>query len=331
MRVFLLTICLVLVQCNFGLSLSFDHLKHFNDGRIQPDVRRRKLLHQPIAYASLMVPIARPYPCQASEPQVPNSNVFEVQDPDTYSAVVYVPPKYQSKSQSTDKESLPLIVLLHGAGMNQNSALYEFTHSGSSSSAPGDHTQLPLFLLSNNQAPASLADNFVVVAPYVGKGKIGSLYNEPRTSIIAFVKWFRRYMEDQNSISINPQKVTLFGFSEGATLAVELATTRMFNALVLASYGFTGTLPRLAVERLQGLPIWVFHSEGDDIYNIECSKRLVESVMSYQSGLDVFGVGGTIKFTKLKPNESAGKGREHVRSALIASRSEEIYTWLLRQ
>ncbi|KAL3783741.1 hypothetical protein HJC23_004860 [Cyclotella cryptica] len=148
----------------------------------------------------------------------------------------------------------PLVVLLHGAGTNQHSALYEFTQSGSPSSLAGDHTQLPPFLLANNQAPAYLAENFVVVAPYVGKGKRESL--------------------------------SLFGFSEGATLAVELATTRTFHALILASYGFTGTLPTMAIERLQGMPVRVFHSIGDDVYSVKCSNKLVESLLSYQSGMD---------------------------------------------
>jgi predicted esterase len=258
---------------------------------------------------------------------------LEIEDPDTYSAVVYIPPK--TKKRGT--ESLRLIVLLHGAGNNQNSALYEFTNLGSANSRPGDHTQLPLALLANNQAPELLADNFVVVAPYVGKGTPGSLYNEPRKKLISFVKWFRRWAEEEQSISINPQKISLFGFSEGATLAVELATTRLFNAIILASYGFTGTLPKLAIERLQGVPTWVFHSIGDDVYDIQCSKRLVESLMIFQGGTDVFDVGDLIKFTKLRPmggNADDGgvdRGREHVRSALVASRSEEVYLWLLRQ
>ena len=193
--------------------------------------------------------------------------------------------------------------------------------------------------MSKNQAPASLNENFVVVAPYVGKGKQGSLYDEPRGKVLAFLKWFRRWVEENNSIIINPQKVSLFGFSEGATLAVELGTTRMFNALILASYGFTGTLPTLAIERLQGIPMWIFHSIGDDVYNIECSNRLVESLLSYQSGADIFSVGDRIKFTKLKPVErptaatriSDSGSIEHVRSALRASSSEDVYSWLLRQ
>ena len=280
---------------------------------------------------SLLAPLALPSACQAEEQRVANPNIFEIEDPETYSAVTYIPTKIDQ-----DLKALPLIVVLHGAGNNRKSALYEFTNLGSSTSPPGDHTQLPLALMSNNQAPASLTNNFVVVAPYVGKGNRGSLYDEPRTKIIAFIKWFRKWVEEEHSVTINAQHVSLFGFSEGATLAVELATTRLFNALVLASYGFTGSLPKLALERLNGIPVWVFHSIGDDVYDIQCSKRLVDSLITYQGGTDVFDVGDKIKFTKLKPLEkvagdTSNKGREHVRSALIASRSDEVFEWLLHQ
>ncbi|KAL7515864.1 hypothetical protein ACHAWX_000939 [Stephanocyclus meneghinianus] len=285
-----------------------------------PVVQRDKLFDELMLVSTFLASLAHPTPSQAIEPQLASPNHFEIQDANTYSAVVYIPPPKKHKSQRTDGDSLPLILLLHGAGINQHSALYEFT-------------------LLDLPPPASLNENFVVVAPYVGKGKQGSLYDEPRGKVLAFLKWFRRWVEENNSIIINPQKVSLFGFSEGATLAVELGTTRMFNALILASYGFTGTLPTLAIERLQGIPMWIFHSIGDDVYNIECSNRLAESLLSYQSGTDIFSVGDRIKFTKLKPVErptaatriSDSGSIEHVRSALRASSSEDVYSWLLRQ
>ena len=174
----------------------------------------------------------------------------------------------------------------------------------------------------------------MVVAPYVGKDKQGSLYDEPRSKILAFITWFCRFMEEERSLSINRQKISLFGFSEGATLAVELATIRLFSAVVLASYGFTGILPKLALERLRGVPMWVFHSTEDDVYSIECSKRLIENlVTNYQGETDVFDVRDIVKFTKLKPpiEGSSDLGREHIRSALIASQSSEVFIWLLRQ
>ena len=55
-------------------------------------------------------------------------------------------------------------------------------------------------------------------------------------------------------------------------------------------------------------------------------------MIAYEGGLDVFGVGNIIKYTKLTPASNAadggGNGREHVRAALVASRSDEVYSWL---
>ncbi|KAL9185147.1 hypothetical protein ACHAXT_002924 [Thalassiosira profunda] len=262
----------------------------------------------------------------------PRGKVFEIDDPETYSAVAYIPPAKK------DGKPLPLLVVLHGAGNNEHSALYEFTQGPTSSGPPGDHTNLPPYLLSTNQAPSSLSEKFVVVAPYAGKGN-RSLYDEPRGKILSFVKWFNGWIESQaledgSSVAIDRSRISLFGFSEGATLAVELATTRQFNRVVVCSYGFTGVLPKMAVERLQGIPMWVFHSKADDVYPIDCSNRLVDSLITYEGGLDVFGVGDIVKYTKLTPPQDgtgSDKGREHVRAALVASKSGEVFSWLLSQ
>ena len=268
----------------------------------------------------------------------PRGVVFEIEDPNTYSAVVYVP-RAKTKGSSQQKiTEFPLLVVLHGAGNNHHSAMYEFTNAGSSS--PGDHTNLPPYLLSREQAPHSLSDNFVVVAPYVGKGKSGSLYDEPRGKILSFIKWFNKWIESQRfeadggassyySIGINT--ISLFGFSEGSTLAVELATTRQFNGVVLASYGFTGILPPLALERLYGIPFWVFHSKGDAIYDIRYSNQFVDSLVSNHGGDDVFDMRSKVKYTKLIPekNSMAEIGLEHVRTALVVSKNDEVYDWLM--
>ena len=288
-------------------------------------IDRRQVLQ---SVSNLGLPLVIAYPsnniAQAADPPscCSRGKIFEVNDPDTYSGVAYIPPIQKSSGP------YPLLVVLHGAGNNQHNALYEFTDS--TSTPPGDHFNLPPYLLSTNQAPSSLSDNFVVVAPYVGKGK-RSLYDEPRSNILSFIKWFNSYIESQtlddgSKIAINRQRVSLFGFSEGSTLAIELGTTRQFNGVVLCSYGFTGILPKMAIERLQGVPIWVFHSTADDVYDIKCSNQLVESLLAYE--------GNTLKFTKLLPQQSKngggnGDGYEHVRSALVASQNNEVYTWLL--
>ncbi len=308
--------------------------------------RRRELMHAAAHLSVLLPPIMHPPWTQAkisdTQTTFPRGVVFEIEDPATYSAVVYVP-RAKTKGQSTtdeapdNKTEYPMIIVLHGAGNNQHSAMYEFTNSGSPTSPPGNHINLPPYLLAQEQAPNVLSDNFVVVAPYVGKGKPGSLYDEPRGKILLFVKWFNNWIESQffeddmgiSSCSIHQQ--SLFGFSEGSTLAVELATTRQFNAVVLASYGFTGALPPLALEMLHGIPIWVFHSTGDDVFDIRYSNMFVESLLSYHGGKDLFDAQNAVKYTKMIPEKSVAKekGLEHVRAAAVASKSEEIFAWLL--
>jgi predicted esterase len=317
--------------------------------------RRREFISAAVQQLSLLVPpIMHPSMSQAiidAPTTFPRGVIFEIEDPSTYSAVVYVPPPAKHNGQAKNKEAqcksepYPLLVVLHGAGNNKQSAMHEFTNSGSSTSPPGDYTNLPPCLLSHDQAPHSLSDNFVVVAPYVGKGTSGSLYDEPRGKILSFVKWFDNWIESQCfeysgedvgtssccTIGINRQRVSLFGFSEGSTLAVELATTRQFNGVVLASYGYTGKLPPLALERLYGIPIWVFHSKGDDVYDIRYSNQLVDSLVSYHGGNDIFDMRSTVKYTKLIPEKNGvgETGLEHARSAVVASKSSEVYDWLL--
>ena len=255
--------------------------------------------------------------------------VLEARDPSSFSCCVYTPPKSRSQTTSSP-ETFPLLVVLHGAGNNNRDALYEFTNED----PPGDHTNLPLFLCSAGKAPANLRDEFVIVAPYAGKGK-RSLYDEPRSKTLSFIKWFNTWIEaqqfaDGSKIAIDRSRVSLFGFSEGSTLAVELATTRQFNGVVCASYGFTGILPKEAVRRLQGIPIWIFHSAADDVYPIQCSTNLVNSLLGYEGATDIFDIGRTLKLTKLVPDKAKSEpGFEHVRAALVASASNEVYSWLL--
>lgn len=92
-----------------------------------PVVQRDKLFDELMLVSTFLASLAHPTPSQAIEPQLASPNIFEIQDANTYSAVVYIPPQKKHKSQRIDGDSLPLILLLHGAGINQHSALYEFT------------------------------------------------------------------------------------------------------------------------------------------------------------------------------------------------------------
>jgi len=180
--------------------------------------------------------------------------MIEINDPDTYSGLVYVP---KSASNNNGKK-LPILFVLHGAGKNEKDVW-------NLANVNGEHAGLIPSLLASGQAPPELYENFIVVAPY-SKDK-ASFYEEPRSKLLQFMRFAisadggGAQGVDVNIIDLD--RKFLFGFSDGATLGVEIMTTRKFAGGVFAAYGFTGRLPKLALERLKGLPMWIFHSADD--------------------------------------------------------------------
>lgn len=233
--------------------------------------------------------------------------LLEVVDPKTYSALSYTPPGAQDKP-------LPLLIVLHGAGINDG-PVWNLADPN------GEHAGLAPSLLASGRAPPDLADNFAVVAPYAAGKR--SFYEEPRRKLLDFVEWVcsdagRR----AGCASIDPSRVFLFGFSDGATVAVELATTRRFAAAVVAAYGFTGELPSLATQRLKGVPIWVFHSADDVIFSVANSDRLVNSLR--QLG------GDSVRYSRYDSDQEGFTGRVRGHSTgITASKDAEVYRWLL--
>jgi len=181
-------------------------------------------------------------------------SMIEINDPDTYSGLVYVP----KSASNNNVKKLPILFVLHGAGKNEKDVW-------NLANINGEHAGLIPSLLASGQAPPELYENFIVVAPY-SKDK-ASFYDEPRSKLLQFMKFAisadggGAQGVDVNSIDLD--RKFLFGFSDGATLGVEIMTTRKFAGGVFAAYGFTGKLPKLALERLKGLPMWIFHSADD--------------------------------------------------------------------
>ena len=262
---------------------------------------------------------------ETTEPQL-----IRVRDPSTYEALVYSPP---SISYNGDKQ-LPLLLVLHGAGRNDQSAW-------SLADTNGEHAGLAPSLLASQQAPESLRNNFYVVAPYVGEGK-RSFYEEPRSTLLQFLDWF---LSEQGQAAgcprnVDNSRICLFGFSDGATVAVELATTQRFRCVVVASYGFTGSLPELALQRLEFIPMWVFHSLDDVIFPVRCSDNLVSSLRGIDSTalLQSGELGATsrpnakdkIRYTRYiqDPEGCTGSIRGHC-VGITASKNPEVYSWML--
>lgn len=237
-------------------------------------------------------------------------NLSAVTDPSSYSALMY------SNSINQDKK-VPLLVVLHGAGNNQDGVW-------SLADLQGEHAGLLPSLISNNQAPPVAVDNFAIVAPYAAGKR--SFYEDPRSRLLKFVEWVCSE-EGQKAgcpSNIDPNRIFLFGFSDGATVAVELATTRRFKACVICAYGYSGVLPQLALDRLKDIPFWVFHSADDVIFPVKYGDQLVKSLRS------VSRTPGLIQYTRYDKDQEGFTGDVRGHSVgITASKMSDLYTWML--
>ena len=244
-----------------------------------------------------------------------------VKDPETYSALSYAPPNNDNNPHA------PLILVLHGAGKNDKNILEDLANP------IGEHAGLIPSLIVSGSAPTNLLDNFCILAPYsFGKP---SFYNDPRKNLLQFADWA---IQNQNTealpLQFDPKRIILFGFSDGATVAVELLTTKRFAAGVICSYGFSGkALPPQALDRLTNIPMWVFHSKDDVIFDVGNSDRLVQqlkTVNEIKGGTK--NNGSIIKYSRYNsdPENLPQRVRGHS-MGITASKSTELYDWMIRQ
>lgn len=260
-------------------------------------------------------------PSCASGVEAPRLRV--VTDPNTYSALYYAPTKL-------DKDHPPpLLVVLHGAGTNNQQILEDLANP------KGEHAGLVPSLIADGSAPASLLENFAILAPY-SAGK-PSFYGDSRSKLLGFIDWAKQQQNSSTSeFFFDPKRIFLLGFSDGATVAVELLTTRRFAGGVVCSYGFTGKLPQPAIDRIKDIPFWVFHSKDDVIFDVGNSDRLVASL----SGKPVASFANTeapIEVSKLVRYSRYESDPEHLPSrvrghsmGITASKLPQLYEWLLQ-
>jgi predicted peptidase len=234
-----------------------------------------------------------------------------VTDPATYSALLYTPP------EQNDNTFPPLLVAIHGAGKNERDVW-------NLADIQGEHAGLIPSLIASGTAPQVLLDNFAVVAPY-SQGK-RSFYEEPRQKLLQFIDWVCSDAGQQAGCpKVDTNRIFLFGFSDGATEAVELLTTGQFRGGIVAAYGFTGTLPSRATDRLKDVPIWVFHSRDDVIFPVACSDRLVATLRENSSNDK-----DTVRYSRFDKDQEGFTGAVRGHSTgITASRSPQVYEWLL--
>ncbi len=220
-----------------------------------------------------------------------------IRDPETYSALFYSPPP--------SNKPPPLIVVLHGAGKNDLDILQDLADP------KGEHAGLIPSLIASGQAPTVLLENFAVLAPYSYRRP--SFYDDPRSQLLQCIEFAK------TQISFDPHRIFLFGFSDGATVAVELMTTRRFAGAIICSYGYNGaSLPTKAVERLEGRPMWVFHSADDVIFDVANSDRLVKQIKARYNRYE------------RDPEDLPKRVRGHS-MGITASKLPDVYEWMLQQ
>ena len=243
-----------------------------------------------------------------------------IHDPESYSALSYSPPPPPPPTTSNERPPPPpLIVVLHGAGKNDLDILQDLADPR------GEHAGLIPSLIESGQAPTELLDNFAVLAPY-SYGKT-SFYQDSRSKLLKCIEHAKTQME------FDPNRIFLWGFSDGATVAVELMTTGRFAGAVVCSYGYSGpTLPTQAIERLSGRPLWVFHSADDVIFNITTtSDRLVKQLQEAASSPNNYTYNAArIRYTRYErdPEHLPARVRGHS-MGITSSKMPEVYTWLL--
>lgn len=241
-----------------------------------------------------------------------------VKDPNTYSALAYS--GAQNKKNGARN---PLILVLHGAGRNDQDIVSDLADPS------GEHGGLIPSLIASGQAPKELIDNFSVLAPY-SYGK-ASFYQDSRSSLLQFVDWaVQNQGTEACPITFDPMRIILFGFSDGATVAVELLTTKRFAGAVICSYGYSGpALPQTAISRLANLPLWVFHSADDVVFDVRNSDRLVQQLRSVSAeGKDSALL---VKYSRYSddPERLPKRVRGHS-MGITASKTVQVYKWMMQ-
>jgi phospholipase/carboxylesterase len=175
--------------------------------------------------------------------------LFELEE-GTKPALLYVPQSYRSSGAA------PLVIMLHGAGGTARNAL----------DLVQEHAErLGIIVV----APQSRLATWDMIS--------GRRYGPDVIALNGILEQvFARY-------SVDPQRVAIAGFSDGASYALSLGVTNgeLFSSILAFSPGF------MQPTRSQGEPrIFISHGVQDSVLSIDqCSRRLVPQLR--QAGYDV--------------------------------------------
>lgn len=223
-----------------------------------------------------------------------------VNDPQTYSALLYKPDKISGK--------VPLLVVLHGAG-STNEGVWELADPN------GCHGGLPPSLLASGSAPPDLAENFAMVAPYAAAKT--SFIREPKERLLQFVNWVCMQHPE-----FDVKRTFIFGYSDGATVGVQLAASGRFAGGVFAATGGVGSVA-LDFLKLKNIPLWFFHCADDGILPVRGTDQLVELLRKVSTP-------GRVRYTRYDEDQEGYTGFLKGHSVgITASKQPEIYKWFL--
>lgn len=192
--------------------------------------------------------------------------------------LLYLPPDYEAH------DSWPLILFLHGRGERGDNLELVKKHG------------LPKKLESGEPLP------FVIISPQC---PAGSYWTEELDALNALLD------DVLANLKVDARRVYLTGLSMGGSGTWYLAARypQRFAAIV----PICGVGNRIAAqERLQNMPVWVFHGDADPIIPISESEKMVEALQS---------VDGNVRFTVYP-----GVGHD---SWTAAYNTPELYDWFL--
>jgi predicted peptidase len=199
--------------------------------------------------------------------------------------LLYVPEDYE------EDRAWPLILSLHG-------------FLGADPTLESVRTQNPVAWVDPSEFP------FVLVAPK-GPDGLWSEYHEPMDELFDVLG---------DSLSIDPEAVFLTGLSSG-TLGVwpwALARPDLFAGIAPIAGGPPLTVDQVSEDicGLVDLPIWMAHSEADEVVPIDSDVATV-------AGLEECG-STAVRFTTYE-------GLTHVESISTAYAGPDLYEWMLEQ
>jgi len=88
---------------------------------------------------------------------------------------------------------------------------------------------------------------------------------------------------------------------------------------------FASLLLQQAVDRLKGIPMWVFHCADDAIFPVACSDKLVRTLNAANSASS-----SLVRYSRFERDQEGftGSVRGHS-TGITASRTPAVFEWLL--